>query len=726
MTRFWVVRGGREGEFEALALERNEMFVGWETMGDLRDFKDRDAILEGLRKMYPDSPKGRLSKWATQLYRFVNDIRAGDLVAMPGKRKKDVFIGEVDGEYRFDPGSKLRHSRRVRWNEEPVPRNVFKEDLLGSFNSSGTLFEVIRNDAVKRVRAVLGNGSDPGAVEPVEPAGDGGRFEWIPFYEALADRLLDFADRRKELLARISAVKSRMDKDNVPFTNLEDIRADGSKGPLKDICPFTSMGTFSRSIKPANRKIIARAFAESFGVPEPWPDFPAPDETGIPLLYAAKSWFFGFENQRRPDDIDRLWEIFRRAIGFARSGDEESRAAFAKAYDEALEVSNTAWNLTMGLYWIRPWNFPTLDDKSRKYITETLGMPLPRKVLAAAGYLKIMDDLKDRFEEKDCPVHSFPELSLAAWKKRPLPGPEHPVEPGPPAVPYTVADIMEEGYFLEPSSIEEMLERLRSKKNIVLQGPPGTGKTWLAKKLAFVLVGRRDEANIRAVQFHPSLSYEDFVRGWRPSGDGKLELVDGPFLEIAETAKRSPRETYVIVIEEINRGNPAQILGELLTLLEADKRTRESALALSYPRDGGERVFLPENLYVIGTMNIADRSLALVDFALRRRFAFIDLEPALNDRWKKWCHQKCGISYGVLDRIRSRIEALNERISSDPNLGPQFRIGHSYVTPNSTVKDPDAWFRQMASTEIGPLLEEYWFDSPETAREARRNLLEGE
>ena len=125
-------------------------------------------------------------------------------------------------------------------------------------------------------------------------------------------------------------------------------------------------------------------------------------------------------------------------------------------------------------------------------------------------------------------------------------------------------------------------------------------------------------------------------------------------------------------------------------------------------------------------MNIADRSLALVDFALRRRFAFIDLEPALNNRWRKWCHQKCGISYGVLDRIRSRIEALNERISSDPNLGPQFRIGHSYVTPNSTVEDPDAWFRQVASTEIGPLLEEYWFDSPETAREARRNLLEGE
>ena len=723
MTRLWIVRSGRKGEFEAPALERNEMFVGWETIGDLRGFKDRDAIFEGLRKTYPDSPKGRLSKWATQLYRFVNDIRAGDLVVMPGKRKKGVFIGEVDGEYRFDPSSELRHSRRVRWNEEPVPRDVFKEDLLGSFNSSGTLFEVIRNNAVTRVRAVLGNGSDPGAVEPV-------RFEWIPFYEALANKLLDFADKRKELLARIFAVKSRMDKDDVPFTNLEDIRADGSKGPLKDICPFTSMGTFSRSIKPANRKIIAHAFAESFGVPEPWPDFPAPDETGIPLLYAAKSWFFGFEKDRGRDDINKLWEIFERAISLAESDDEENKVAFINAYNDALRVKNVAWNLTMGLYWIRPRSFPTLDENSREYIAGKLDIPVPQNVPDAAGYLEITDALKARFKEKDCPVHSFPELSLAAWENEPLPpqpkpGPQ-PHEPKTELPRYSVGDIMEDGCFLERSGLEEILEILKNKKNIVLQGPPGTGKTWLAKKLAFALVGFRAENHVRAVQFHPNLSYEDFVRGWRPSGDGNLGLVDGTFLEMMETARRSPQKSHVVVIEEINRGNPAQIFGELLTLLEADKRTRESALALSYPRDGGERVFLPENLYVIGTMNIADRSLALVDFALRRRFAFIDLEPLLNERWRKWCNEKCSIDYAVLDRIRQRVASLNRRISDDPGLGPQFRIGHSYVTPGRRVEDPEEWFRRVVTTEISPLLEEYWFDNSERAREAVKDLLEGD
>ena len=713
MTRLWVVKGGKEGRFEQTAVETNKMALGWDRVGDLSRFKDKATVLERVREAYPDEKAGTLNSWASQLYKFANEICEGDIVVMPCMGKNHMFIGLVDGEYGFgpDPGAEFRHLRPVKWKKEPVSRNVFGQDLLGSFNSRGTVFKVSRNDAVNRVRAVLENGPDPGIQE--------NNFDWIPFYEAVANALRGFKNERKELLDGIFAVKSRMDIENIPFTPLEDRFRDGTRGPLEDICPFTAIGSFNRGIKDANRGIVAGALQEFLDVGESTPEFWG----GIPVLNNMKSWFFGFKKDRGDDDINKLWEIFERAIGLAESDDEENRAAFIRAYDDAIQVKNTALNLTMGLYWIQPWSFPTLDENSRDYIAGKLGIPLPGKVPDAAGYLEIIDALKARFKEKDCPVRSFPELSLAAWENKPLLPPE---PSGLIPAPYSVDDIMEEGCFLEPSSIEEMLERLRSKKNIVLQGPPGTGKTWLAKKLGFVLVGRRDESNMRAVQFHPGLSYEDFVRGWRPSGEGKLELADGPFLEIAETARQSPQEDYVIVIEEINRGNPAQIFGELLTLLEADKRTRESALALSYPRDGGERVFIPENLYVIGTMNIADRSLALVDFALRRRFAFIDLEPALNDRWREWCHQECGIGYEALDRIRRRIEALNERISGDSNLGPQFRIGHSYVTPNSTVEDPDEWFRKVTSTEIGPLLEEYWFDSPETAWEARRNLLEGE
>ncbi len=271
-----------------------------------------------------------------------------------------------------------------------------------------------------------------------------------------------------------------------------------------------------------------------------------------------------------------------------------------------------------------------------------------------------------------------------------------------------------------------ILDRLRRKKNLIIQGPPGTGKTWLAKRLAYALMGRHDDGKVRAVQFHPNLSYEDFIRGWRPAGDGNLTLVDGPFMEMINAAKKDPNSNYVVVIEEINRGNAAQIFGEMLTLLEADKRTPDAALELTYKRSNDERVYIPENLYVIGTMNIADRSLALVDLALRRRFAFIELEPTFGKPWRDWC-LKHGVNNEELDEIEKRINELNKKISEDANLGRQFRIGHSYVTPSSEEDTSDArkWFREVVETEIGPLLNEYWFDKLDEARKARESLLEG-
>jgi 5-methylcytosine-specific restriction protein B len=182
-----------------------------------------------------------------------------------------------------------------------------------------------------------------------------------------------------------------------------------------------------------------------------------------------------------------------------------------------------------------------------------------------------------------------------------------------------------------------------------------------------------------------------------------------------------------VVIEEINRGNPAQIFGEMLTLLEADKRTPTEALELSYRRSENERVFIPDNLYVIGTMNVADRSLALVDLALRRRFAFINLEPIFGEVWRNWVHQKSGISIATLEDIEQRLLVLNNDISTDSTLGAQFKIGHSYVTPafSTTIDDAQEWFKQVVSTEIGPLLDEYWFDDLDRSRKAQDVLIAG-
>ena len=292
---------------------------------------------------------------------------------------------------------------------------------------------------------------------------------------------------------------------------------------------------------------------------------------------------------------------------------------------------------------------------------------------------------------------------------------------------YSISDIISDGCFLERSSLEDILVHWRMKKNLILQGPPGTGKTWLARKLAYALIGRKDESKVASVQFHSNLSYEDFVRGWRPSGDGKLDLVDGPFLRMVDTARSDDDGQYVMVIEEINRGNPAQVFGEMLTLLEADKRRKGEALGLSYRRSKDERVYIPENLYVIGTMNIADRSLALVDLAFRRRFVFEELEPRIGQRWLDWVHEKSGVDIQLLHDIRRRLLDLNQQIADDRTLGRQFRIGHSYVTPppGDAMRDARAWFRRVVEKEIGPLLVEYWFDSPETAQQAKSDLLQG-
>lgn len=298
--------------------------------------------------------------------------------------------------------------------------------------------------------------------------------------------------------------------------------------------------------------------------------------------------------------------------------------------------------------------------------------------------------------------------------------------PEPEITPYGVDDIIAEGGFIDRDTMHGLLNRLATKKNLILQGPPGTGKTWLAKRLARALIGRRTPLNdqLRSVQFHPSLSYEDFVRGYRPSGAG-LVLSDGIFLQAVEAARAQPDVPHVLIIEEINRGNPAQVFGEMLTLLENTKRSRADAVELAYRKVPGEKVHVPDNLHIIGTMNIADRSLALVDLALRRRFAFITLEPLMNQAWADWCLEK-GLTDEVIDLIRDRMTALNDRIAEDRALGPQFRVGHSYVTPSDDdMSDPRAWFVDVVETEIGPLLQEYWFDAPDRARDAVQALRAG-
>lgn len=572
------------------------------------------------------------------------------------------------------------------------------------------------------------------------------RFEWTDFYEAVAEKLLAYANDRSKLIDAIHEIGKHVPK----FQVLQDRFPDGSTGPLQDICPFTAMGIFNRSMTDANRKIIAGELAKFLGVTVPVP----PSFEGIPVLNNQRSWFFAYADKRGAGDIDALWKVFVAASKMVDEDQLDTRDAFIRAYDEATQVWGVAWNLSTGLYWAHPWEFLTLDSQSRHYINKRLGLNVPisgqQGPCDGRAYLKLLDDLRSRFGEDGYPVHSFPDLSLASWMyKDPV---DEPVPAGDigtnavaeqetegdvreafqmaaPIVHYSVEDILKDGCFLERAEIDRLLDRLRTKKNLILQGPPGTGKTWLAKRLAFALMGQKDDSKLRAVQFHPNLSYEDFVRGWRPTGEGKLSLADGVFMEAIKAASKDPSSKFVVVIEEINRGNPAQIFGELLTLLEVGKRTPNEALELCYPDADGRRrpVHIPENLYVVGTMNIADRSLALVDLALRRRFAFVGLEPRLGQVWREWVVKECAVDPGLVADIERRIAELNDQIAADARLGKQFRIGHSYVTPAHRLEagDTKRWFQQVVETEIGPLLDEYWFDAPDEAQKAIARLTQG-
>lgn len=296
---------------------------------------------------------------------------------------------------------------------------------------------------------------------------------------------------------------------------------------------------------------------------------------------------------------------------------------------------------------------------------------------------------------------------------------------------YGVADIVADGSFLGVEALTRALACWRSRRNLILQGVPGTGRTWLARRLACALLASRDrsvtDTRLRTVQFHPALTYEAFVRGWHPDGTGGRTLVDGMFLEFVATARAAPGLPHVLLIEEITRGDAARIFGDLVSLIADTRRTAEAAITLSFPRGPDERFFLPDNLFLIGTLNLAEMPRTRLDPVLRRRFGFVDLEPAFNEHWHDWCVSRCGLDGALVERIRERIAVLNGAIATDRTLGPRFRIGQGFLTPRADAPPADGlqWFRDVVATDIGPLLEDYWWETPDRARDAIAILLQG-
>ena len=280
---------------------------------------------------------------------------------------------------------------------------------------------------------------------------------------------------------------------------------------------------------------------------------------------------------------------------------------------------------------------------------------------------------------------------------------------------YSPEDFLKEVY-MTPQNYDTLCGLLERKKNIILQGAPGVGKTYTAQRLAYSIMGVKDPSRVMMVQFHQNYGYEDFVMGFRPrKSDAGFELKEGPFYKFCKTAEIDSENPYFFIIDEINRGNLSKIFGELFMMIEADKRG--NALRLLY---SDELFSIPQNVYLIGTMNTADRSLAMIDYALRRRFAFFEMMPAFDvDTFVQEMERKQNPKY---QRLIHTVKALNQDIKQDAALGRGFCVGHSYFCTEDPVDD--SWLAGVVEYELLPLLQEYWFDNLNKTAEWQEKLRE--
>ena len=729
----WVLRAGKDGVREKRALQENLGLPGLYYSEEVENAENLDEIKKAMRAAFPDWKRGQINTQAGQLYRFRTKFQVGDIVLMPSNHVRGaVYHGTVTGPVTIDrnePDPEAHLRVPIEWSKEPFQRDELGIDLRRSITSLLTLSQVKRNNAHERILSVIDGSGDPDFGTEDFSAADSFTLDWIDFNREFAERLLSYRADRTALLEKLREAARLSERPSL-FNMLWEWSKEDGKETATDIDPFTVYALINRSLTMSNKEAIYRGLKEAFNISAEVPT----SVDGLPVRNNLSARFESkYTDPGSTAFYDGIWTLFEAALRYnPREKHGHSRIDFIDAYDAAVkDRSQVAY--TMGLFWIRPETFMALDRRNADFLKseDGMGIDVVGTVTDGASYLATLTDVADWLQDSTIDPPTFAGLSATAFQYAQNES-EAPVESELEELTeeaqetYSIQDILNAGCFLDRKQLETILRRWREKKNLILQGPPGTGKTWLGRKLAYAMLEDSSDETITAVQFHPSTSYEDFIEGFRPASDGHLRLQPGPFLKAVRAASEDEGRKHFIIIEEINRGNPAQIFGEMLTLLEADKRNAESALTTIYSPDS-EPIYLPENLYVIGTMNQADRSLAMVDMALRRRFAFVDLQPQFNERWLDYCSTNCGYDRGTLETIGTKLDALNARIAADINLGRDYGVGHSFVTPRKSSKpltseETQKWFDAIIDTDLAPLLREYWYDQPEVLKEALREL----
>ena len=388
------------------------------------------------------------------------------------------------------------------------------------------------------------------------------------------------------------------------------------------------------------------------------------------------------ENGTQKNDIHALWQFANEMkpgdVVFVKKGRSEILGRGVVAGDYVYDPEGGHYPNCREVHWTSAGNWPIDERLAMKTLTEITDYP------------ELLARIETFFEDSDDDIDSKEPLAIF---------PEYPAR-----------QFLDEVY-MDEDRYGAIVGLLKTKKNIIMQGAPGVGKTYAAKRLAYSMMGVKDASRVMLVQFHQSYSYEDFIEGYRPSGAG-FELVKGAFYSFCKKAAEDEENAYFFIIDEINRGNLSKIFGELFMLIESDKRGPKNKLQLLYSR---ELFYVPRNVHIIGMMNTADRSLAMLDYALRRRFAFVELRPAFDSEgFRDYC---AGLDNPKFEALVREVESLNRAIAEDESLGEGFCIGHSYFCNMEADSCTDAALASIVDYELIPMLKEYWFDEPGKVRE---------
>ncbi len=693
----WIVRGGRDEHAVDQFLSQNRVGIGFGLGGlNLSVLSTRREIEKAYREANPDANNLRVGQNAGQIKNFIIDMNVGDYVMMPVG--EHIRYGAVTSRPYHDPDVIYENSRAIVWYEDPIPRKS-----LSGRPARRTVSEV-KDQPLEEFWSYARPSSLPDCRIPED--------SWVRFHLAIAEKLEEgewwLPEKREALDDMIEQVR---------WSDPEDV-SDDYEHIRWTADPYSFYLSFNMRTDATRRLPGYRKVQELLDVGVDVPD--------VNHRARGLGTHFRFTNPPDDDDIDALWDFLRFVNEFEPVEDERT-AEFVEKYDRVIEVNGFVgqWDISLSywLYWIDPRKYLL----TRRLHPQELGLAaelgLPANITGGEEYLRALKAVNEFVKAKG---KSMLDVNRESTTREVL-GLD-PVEE-PTDEQYDVGAMLKEGVFLRETEIHRMIRILRSKKNLILQGSPGVGKTFIARKLAYVLMGSKSEKPITSVQFHQSYSYEDFVGGFRPTAKGDqmvFERQDGPFLEVCKKAEADPDVEYVMLIDEINRGNLSRVFGELLMLIEADKRKPEFGVKLQHRQEDDEGFFVPKNVYIIGTMNLADRSLTGMNVAMRRRFGFVDLKPQFNERvFTDWLSDETEMPPDMQARINSRMAVLNAAIAGDASLGFNYAVGHSFFCPpeDGPAGGWEEWYKTVVDYEIRPLLREYWFDAPDKANEQADTLL---